>query len=77
MKILNKLVNMRGGVVKIDFYVHLRAFSLLSVFQRYKIENPQKVGGYERGGHVIWAIFARSSDMQKLSLESCQACMNY
>ncbi len=26
-------------------------------------ENPQKVGGYERGGHDFGSIFARSSDM--------------
>ncbi len=50
----------------------------LTLFGHFEgIENPQKVGGYERGGQGFGSIFARSSDMQKISLESCQACMNY
>ena len=53
----------------------MRFLTFFGHFEGMKI--LKKLVDMRGGGRENRAIFARSSDMQKLSLESCQACMNY
>ncbi len=49
----------------------------LTFFQDFwRIENPQKVGGYERGGHDFGSIFLNTSQIAKISLESWKVTLN-
>ena len=53
----------------------MRFLTFFGHFEGMKI--LKKMVDMRGGGHGFGSIFARSSDMQKISLESCQACMNY